>query len=93
MLRDVLARVRGENNFVCTPELAAVHVRCVAMLHARVPIVSVPETYLGHRSSQGHSYTFVEGLDELLARAAQEGLGLAAAGAPWGVEPTIVSLV
>ncbi|MEO6004868.1 MAG: Gfo/Idh/MocA family oxidoreductase [Opitutus sp.] len=90
MLRDVLARVRGENSFVCTPELAAVHVRCVSLLHARVPIVPVPKSYLKHRTAEGESFTFVAGLDHLLAEAARQGSSLAAAGAPWGVPPTIV---
>lgn len=92
MLRDVLARLRGESSFVCTPELAAIHVRCVSMLHAQVPIVPVPETYLEERTADGHSFTYVAGLDHLLANAANHGISLAASGAPWGVAPTVVSL-
>jgi len=83
MLRAVLARRRGEPAFVCTPAMAAVHVDCVAELHQRFPIMPITSGYLAHYREDGQTFTYVPGLDEQLARAAQGGLSFAAVGVPW----------
>lgn len=87
MLRDVLAHRSGGPEFICSPELAAVHVACVAALHDRAVITAIPEAHLVHHRVDGQEFTCVPGLDSQLARAAQHGLGLAEAGAVWAGVP------
>ena len=92
MLREVLARLRGEGVFICRPELALAHVRCVERLHARVPITPLAPDALARRRQGDELFTYVPGLDGLMDRAARDGLSLAAAGAAWAVpEPTRVN--
>lgn len=90
MLRDVLAKLRGLPSFVCTPEMAAVHVACVAELHRSVEIVTIPPARLANYQVEGVEFTYVPRLDEQLASAAREGVGLAEAGARWAVKPESV---
>lgn len=86
MLRDVLARWRGEARFVCTPELALEHVRCVAALHDQVPIQQIPEGWRRLRQEEDESFTFVDGLDDVLGSAFAKRVGLRVAGAAWATE-------
>ena len=83
MLREVLAHRRGEAVFICTPEMAAAHVGCVAELHQRVTITTIPAAHLAHQRVEGQNFTYVPGLDGQLAEAARHGRGLAEAGAVW----------
>lgn len=92
MLLDVLGRLCGGENFICAPELAALHVRCVSLLHAFVPIVSVPAAETARHKIAQEEFIYVRGLDELLAHAARHGTTLAAAGAHWGATPTNVTM-
>jgi len=87
MLRDVLAKRRGEPVFICTPEMATVHVACVTELHRDAKIVTIPPEHLASYQAQGVEFTYVPQLDQQLARAAREGLSLAEAGASWAVQP------
>ena len=88
MLSDVLARLQGEAAFICSPELAAAHVRCVARLHAEVPITAVPASAVQRHRDGGEEFAYLPGLDQLLAEAARRGISLVQAGAPWAVTPT-----
>ncbi len=92
LLRATLARIRGKNVFICTPGLAAAHVRCIAALHEHFSITGIPaqslETLYAHESV----FTAVRGLDEALIIAAQRGISLAAAGASWATAPRTVAL-
>jgi predicted dehydrogenase len=87
MLRDVLARCAGEDRFVCTPELAREHVRCVQALHADARITSLPENAKSIQHVDPDTYTYITGLDQHLATAFAGRIGLRAAGAPWAVAP------
>lgn len=93
MLRDVLARRRGGSTIVCTPDMAAVHVRSFAELHRSVEITPIPEVYLSRHSMDGQFFTYIPGIDGVLAGAALTGRGLAEAGVPWAVKPTQVDIV
>jgi len=86
MLRDVLARWRGEARFVCSPELALEHVRCVAALHDQVPIHQIPESWQKLRPAEDETFTFVDGLDDVVAAAFAQRVSLRAAGAEWAAE-------
>jgi len=86
MLRDVLAKLRGENRFVCPPELALEHVRCVAALHEQVRINQIPARLRRVRRREDESFTFIDGLDEVLGSAFSTRVGLRAAGADWAAE-------
>jgi predicted dehydrogenase len=86
MLRDVLARLRGENRFVCPPELALEHVRCVAALHEQVRINEIPGSLRRVRQEDDDSFTYIDGLDDLLASAFSKRVSLRAAGADWAAE-------
>jgi hypothetical protein len=90
MLRDVLTRIHGGYAFICSPELASVHVRCVGLLHEHVSITPISPTYLAERQADGQVFTFVPGLDACLAAAARSGTSLTEAGARWGVKPVEV---
>ncbi|HEY0944159.1 MAG TPA: Gfo/Idh/MocA family oxidoreductase [Opitutaceae bacterium] len=93
MLRDVLARVRGEPEaFVCTPEMALEHTRCVNALHAGGVIVEVPSPARTPELRDGDSFTYVAGLDEALRLAFDRESSLAEAGLPWAVRPMDVVL-
>jgi predicted dehydrogenase len=91
MLRAVLDRIRGRPAFVCPPELAAAHVRCVAALQ-QVPITPIPAQFRAEHTHDGARHTFVPELTQWLRRAAQDGVGLSAVGAPWAVPPTQTAL-
>ncbi|HEY8994090.1 MAG TPA: Gfo/Idh/MocA family oxidoreductase [Lacunisphaera sp.] len=88
MLRDVLARRRDEPVMVCTPAMAAVHVHCFTALHRLMPIRSIAADHLANHSQDGQRFTYVMGLDAILAEAARTGQSLAEAGAPWAVQAT-----
>jgi predicted dehydrogenase len=90
MLRAVLARLRGEPAFICTPELAAQHVKCVNALHAHFPIIPVPEDALEDHRADDSVFTFVRGLDDALRTASRQGISLAAAGLRWTPPATTV---
>lgn len=92
MLRDVLARVRGEPAFVCTAAMAGAHVRSIAALHARGKIVAVPATQLRHREEEGQGFVFVEDLDRALLEASRRGVNLRDVGLPWAVAPQVIEL-
>jgi predicted dehydrogenase len=92
MLRAVLARLQGEPAFICTPELAAQHVKCVHALHTHFPIVPVPADALEDYRADDSVFTFIHGLDDALRTASQRGIGLAAAGLRWAPPPTTVTL-
>lgn len=92
MLRDVLARVRGEEAFMCTAAMAGAHVHSVAALHEGGTIVDVPARYLTQREENGQIFTCVEGLDQPLLEASRRGLGLRGVGVPWAVEPQAIEL-
>lgn len=85
MLRDVLARRNGGKNLICTPEMAAVHVQCIADLHQGAVITPIPESYLARHRQDGQIFTCVPGIDQILADAAKSGKSMAEAGAPWAV--------
>lgn len=85
MLRDVLAHRRGEPAFICRPEMAAVHVACVAELHRQGSINAIPPDRLAHYRADGLDFTHVPELDGQLARAARDGVSLAEAGAVWAM--------
>lgn len=85
MLREVLAWRRGEAAFVCTPALAAAHVRCVEELHHSAPIHSIPPSARRTQERDGQRFTYVPGLQESLAEAARRGTGLGEVGVPWAV--------
>jgi predicted dehydrogenase len=87
MLRDVLAHRRGEPAFICHPEMAAVHVACVAELHRQGSIRVIPPDRLAHYRADGVDFTHVPELDGQLARAARDGVSLAEAGAVWAMPP------
>ena len=84
-LRDVLGYQRGESALICTPKMAAVHVRCITELYQHTPIRIIPNTHTAQHEIEGQLFTYVPGLDEQLARAARGGLSLAQVGAPWAV--------
>ena len=88
MLRAVLRRLRARPAFICTPEFAAAHVRCVEALRRQVPIAAIPSAYLSEHGFDGTRYTYVPGLDDVLEKAARERTGLRSTGAPWAVTPT-----
>lgn len=93
MLRDVLSGMGNKGGFICSPEMAAVHVACVTELHRRAVIVPIPPTATADHQLDGQNFTYVPGLDEQLRRAAQTGTGLAAAGAAWaGPAPPLTAL-
>jgi len=92
MFRDVLARVRGEPAFICTPQLAMLHVQCVAALHEHFPIITVPETFLATEQREENVFTFVPQLDGALASAASRASNLFDAGAPWAIPAKSVNL-
>ncbi|MEO7598522.1 MAG: Gfo/Idh/MocA family oxidoreductase [Opitutus sp.] len=92
MFNDVFGRLEGHHRFVCTPQLAAAHVRCVTALHENVPITPVPPAWLQQRIDDGDTYTFVRGLDGRLSDAARCGSGLAGPNADWAVPGTVVAL-
>lgn len=92
MLRDVLARLRGEKRFICPAELALEHVRCVAALHEQVRINEIPASWRRERRQDGESFTFVEGLDEVLASAFAQRLPLREVGTAWAEKPTTVAI-
>lgn len=89
MLRDVLGRLGDPDRFVCTPEFAREHVRCVNALQAFVPITAVPGEFLVVRQQDEDVWTHITGVDEAMARAFAERTTLREAGAPWAVEPTV----
>jgi predicted dehydrogenase len=92
MFRDVLARLRGEPTFICTPQLAMLHVQCVAALHEHFPIISIPETFLATQQREENVFTFVPRLDEALASAASRASNLFDAGAMWAIPTKSVNL-
>jgi predicted dehydrogenase len=85
MLHDVLARRRGDTAPICTPEMAAVHVQCFGELHRSVSITPVPAAHLARYNQDGQIFTYIQGVDEMLAHAALTGRSLAEAGATWAV--------
>lgn len=92
MLRDVLARVRGETAFTCTAAMAGAHVHSVAALHERGTIVDVPASFVKQRDEDGQIFTYVENLDQPLLDASRRGVGLREAGVPWAVAPQTIEL-
>lgn len=92
MLRDVLARVRGEPAFVCTTAMAGAHVHSVAALHERGTIVDVPTSFVRRREEDGQVFSYVENLDQPLLDARRRGVGLHDAGVPWAVAPQAIDL-
>lgn len=88
MLRDVIARLRDPSRFVCSPELAAEHVRCVNALHQHVPITPIPAMLRRVRQEHEDVFTYVDGLDQQLSSAFEQRSGLIATGASWAVRPT-----
>lgn len=92
MLRDVLARVRGEPAFVCTAAMAGAHVRSIAALHAGGTIFTVPPSFVKQREEDGQIFTYVENLDQPLLEASRRGVGLCEAGVPWAVAPQVIEL-
>lgn len=87
MLRAVLAWRRGEAAFVCSPALAATHVRCVEELHGSTPILPIPPSARRTEARDGEWFTHVPGLAEGLAEAARRGSGLGEVGFAWAVAP------
>lgn len=92
MLRDVLARVRGEATFVCTAAMAGAHVRSVAALHERGTIVDVPPAFIAERDEDGQTFTYITDLDKPLRAASRSGVGLLEVGVPWAVAPQVIEL-
>jgi hypothetical protein len=93
MLRDVLARRHDASVLVCTPEMAGAHVQYIADLHARTPITPVSGEHQVRHIVHGQSFTYIPGIDELLAAAARTGKSLAETGAPWAVPPTASTII
>lgn len=93
MLHDVLARLTDSRRFVCAPELAREHVRCVNALHAYARIESIPASARRVRQENEDVFTYVEGLDAQLAEAFAQRRGLLATGTAWAVAPAEFSLV
>jgi predicted dehydrogenase len=88
MLRDVLAHSSGEERFICTPELAREHVRCVNALQAHVPIHVVEEDSKRLRQERDETFTYVPGLDEHLSVAFTHRCDLHSTAASWSAVPT-----
>jgi predicted dehydrogenase len=87
MLRDVLKHNRGEPAEVCSIEMAALHVQCIAGLHREFPVTPVPAAHIRRHEVDGQVFTYVPGLDEILLAAARTGQNLSEAGAAWAVKP------
>lgn len=93
MLTDVLARMAQQPAFVCTPEMAAIHARCVDALHRSGTIYDVPHSELRERTEGGQTFTYVRHLGEALTRAAEQGTGLRTVGVEWAVTPQSIPLI
>ena len=91
MLGDILARYAGKDTFFCGPERAAAHVRLVEALHRSAPIHPLPGKSLSTRREGEEVYTYVPGLDQWLATAAERGSSLSEAGAQWAVGQTVIA--
>lgn len=85
MLRDVLARRRGDPIMICTPAMAAVHVHCFTELHRLMPVRHMTGDHVVNHSQEGQLFTYIMGLDAILAEAARTGQSLAEAGARWAI--------
>jgi predicted dehydrogenase len=92
MLRDVLARVRGEPTFVCTAAMAGAHVHSIAALHERGVIADVPPAFIAQREEDGQAFTYIADLDRPLREASRSGVGLREAGVPWAIAPHVIDL-
>lgn len=90
MLADLLALLAGRPSFVCTPELATVHVRCVEALRLGGVIHEIPLAHCGVREEAGDVFTFVRQLDDQLIAAADGCVSLQEAGAVWARPPVDV---
>lgn len=87
MLRDVLRHHRGKSAEVCSIEMASLHVHCIAGLHREFPVTPVSAEHVRSHVVDGQTFTYINGLDEILLAAARTGSGLAEAGAGWAVKP------
>lgn len=92
MLQDVLANLRGEPAFICTPEIAAAHVRCVWALHKHIPVHPLPPALASSRTTPTGPQTVIPDLDSVLLRAAKDGSSLKEAGASWAVARSTVAI-
>jgi predicted dehydrogenase len=92
MLYDVLARVDGSPAFVCTPELAIEHIRCVNALHEHGRVTQIPAACLSTTIRHGNTFTVVTGLADALLGAFRSGTGLGAAGVPWAMAPVAIPM-
>lgn len=93
MLRDVLARLRGEAAETCTAAMAGLHVNLIATLHRTMPITTIPAEHLRRHQMDGQVFTYVPGLDCRLVEAARTGRNLSEMGLPWTVERPPVELL
>ncbi|MSU66635.1 MAG: Gfo/Idh/MocA family oxidoreductase [Opitutus sp.] len=83
VLEVVVARLRGENEFIVEPSLARSHTHLVNALHEFFPLVDVAP---GHRDAgetgKGDAH-LIRGLDETIAAAAKQGALFSEVGAKW----------
>jgi hypothetical protein len=91
MLRDVLARLRGEPAFVCDAALATAHVRCVEALRLGASIQDVPGEFKERRHEDGDDFISIRGIDDAMRVAAVRGIDLGEAGMRWADPPRAVA--
>lgn len=83
VLDAVLARIESGGGFVVTPEMARGHTRLINALHEYFPIQPVAPAHIERKNGADGVFCRIRELDALMTMAAERGLLLSTAGAPW----------
>lgn len=83
LMDDIVQRCKGEDRFVCTPEIARAHTLCVNALHARIPIHDVIDRHCKTHHRDGSDARSIVGVEEVIRNAYQAGRLLHDEAIPW----------
>jgi predicted dehydrogenase len=74
------------NGFICTPEHAELHTRCIVAAHDAAEVIPIPDRFVNVTALDGSPLRYIEGIREAVRDASMRDLSFHALGIPWATK-------
>lgn len=87
VIERVIEYLEWGNGFVCTPEQAEMHTRCIVAAHRATSVMPIDQQHITALASNGSIINHINGICEAVREAATKNLSFSALGVPWAPIP------
>jgi predicted dehydrogenase len=92
MMKNVRARLRCEDEFVCSLDVAGVQTICANGAHASSDVHGIDSRYVTRSEQDDSVKTVIQGVDDIVTQASREGKLFSEMGVPWAAPGKDVAL-